>query len=129
MTLSPTAPTQGFRIDHLGFQAEYYHPDGEGLELPRETVDLYENKKEEAEIFIHTADGAGFNSRELLHWFLIQTGTRLADHLPAAAKSGDGGAFLVTFPMRFRKNSFHMITDAGATGLKALSLLINVTRD
>ncbi len=129
MAQPPTDPNRGWHIDHLGFQAEYYHPDGEGLELPHETIDLYENNKEEAEIFIHNDDGLGFNSRELLHWFLIQTGTQLADHLPSAAKKGDGGASFVTFPIRFRENTFHMMTDAGATDLKALSLLVAVTKD
>ncbi len=129
MTQPPTDPSRGWRINHLGFQAEYYHPDSDSLELPRQTVDLYENKKEEAEIFIHNADGGGFNSRELLHWFLIQTGTELTDHLPNGAEKVDGGPVFVTFPIRFRENTFHMITDAGTTDLKALGLFVTVTKE
>ncbi len=43
-----------FMLHHIGFEADYYHPDSGNLQLSRQTVDAYENEKEGAEIFFKT---------------------------------------------------------------------------
>jgi len=116
-------------IEHLGFEAKYYHPDSDSLDLPGATVDLYENQKEQARIFIQSEPNEPFSSAELLEWFLLQTKTELTAHLPEDAGNDDKKHCFVTFPMRFPEGMFHMETNAGNTGMKALKLLIRVTLD
>jgi len=114
-------------VEHLGFEAKYYHPDSDSLDLPGATVDLYENHKDQARIFIQNVTGDAFSSAELLDWFLLQTQTRLDEHLPENAGEGDAMRCFVTFPMRFPEGMFHMATNAGNTDMKSLKLLIQVT--
>ena len=40
-----------FMLHHIGFEADYHHPDSGNLQLSRQTVDAYENEKGDAEIF------------------------------------------------------------------------------
>lgn len=116
-------------IIHLGFEAEYFHPCSDDLELPQATVDAYENRKGDAAIFIKTATGKTYSSRGILQWFLTETATTLADHLPAKTENSAGGRRYATLPLTFPEGRFHMTTDAGATGLKSLKLIVEARGD
>ncbi len=117
-----------FRVEHIGFEADFYHPQGKNLKLGTDTVERYEMQKEDAEIFIQHASATAFNSDEILSWFLLQTNTTLADHLPqpSLGKPSMGQPVFVTFPIRFDQGVFHMDTEHGSQDLRALNLLVRV---
>lgn len=115
--------THRFRVEHIGFEADFYHAQGKNLKLGTATVERYEMEKDDAEIFVQHASDTAFNSDEILSWFLLQTNTTLADHLPQNAS--DQPVF-VTFPIRFDRGVFHMDTQQGSQDLRALNLLVRV---
>ncbi|MEE9545011.1 MAG: hypothetical protein V3V55_05400 [Rhodospirillales bacterium] len=115
-----------FMLHHIGFEADYHHPDSGNLQLSRQTVDAYENEKGGAEIFFQNATGEGFSSQHLLDWFLAQTRTTIADYLPPDGAVKEGGCY-VTLPIKFQEGHFHMMTAAGAADLKTLKLYVRIT--
>jgi len=120
-----------FEVEHIGLDMDFHHPKGRDIRLVPDVVEAFETEREHALIFIQNASGDGFSTEELLSWFLLQTGTSLADQLPqtaldTAAKKGSGHVF-VTFPIRFEKGTFHMLTEYGPLDLSALKLMSKVT--
>jgi hypothetical protein len=67
----------------------------------------------------------------LLAWFLEKTETKLADYVPVeeAYRSFNEGSrvFVVSFPIEFTPDSFHMSTKSGPVDLKRLDLRIEFT--
>jgi len=120
-----------FEVQHIGLDMDFHHPKGRDLKLDDQVIEAFETERENAEIFVQNASGTAFSTEELLSWFLLQTGTSLADQLPksaldAAREKGDGHVF-VTFPIRFEPGVFHMITVEGAQDLSALKVMSKVT--
>ena len=119
-----------FDVQHIGLDMDFHHPKGRQLRLADTVVEQFEQDREHAEIFIQNASGDGFSTEELLSWFLMQTQTTLAQHVPEKAlkdalDTGTGHVF-VTFPIRFEKNTFHMLTEDGAQDLSALKVMSKV---
>ncbi len=119
-----------FEVQHIGLDMDFHHPKGRNLRLDEKVVEQFETDREHAEIFIQNASGDGFSTEELLSWFLLQTGTTLAQHVPQKAlkdalEKGKGHVF-VTFPIRFEQNTFHMITEEGPQDLSALKVMSKV---
>jgi len=120
-----------FEVQHIGLDMDFHHPQGRDLKLDDAVIEAFETERENAEIFIQNASGTAFSTEELLSWFLLQTGTTLADQLPqsalaAALEKGEGHVFM-TFPIRFEPGVFHMITIDGAQDLSALKVMSKVT--
>jgi len=120
-----------FEVEHIGLDMTFHHPKGRDLALAPEVIEAFEAERENAEIFIQNASGTAFSTEELLSWFLLQSGTTLADQLPksaldAALEKGEGHVF-VTFPIRFEKGVFHMLTVDGPQDLSALKVMSKVT--
>jgi len=120
-----------FEVQHIGLDMDFHHSKGRDLKLDAQVIEAFETERENAEIFIQNASGTAFSTEELLSWFLLQTGTSLADQLPKAAldsalEKGEGHVF-VTFPIRFEPGVFHMITVEGAQDLSALKVMSKVT--
>ncbi len=120
-----------FEVQHIGLDMDFHHPKGRDLKLDDQVIEAFETERENAEIFVQNASGTAFSTEELLSWFLLQTGTSLADQLPKSAletarEKGDGHVF-VTFPIRFEPGVFHMITVEGAQDLSALKVMSKVT--
>jgi len=120
-----------FEVEHIGLDMDFHHPKGRGLRLAPDVIEAFETEREHAEIFIQNTSGDGFSTEELLSWFLLQTGSTLAQHLPqttlkGAMEKGEGHVF-VTFPIRFEQGTFHMQTEEGAQDIAALKLMSKVT--
>ncbi|MBO33691.1 MAG: hypothetical protein CMM74_12070 [Rhodospirillaceae bacterium] len=115
-----------FTLHHIGFETDYYYHDSGNLQLSTQTIDSYENKKEGAEIFFQNATGEGFSSQHMLAWFLTQSRTTIADHLPPPGKIKAGRCYL-TLPIKFQEGHFHMMTASGVADLKTLKLYVRVT--
>lgn len=116
-----------FTVEHVGMDMEFYHPQGRTLKLAPAVVEAFEREREDAEIFIQNSSGTGFSSDEILSWFLLQTRTTLAQHLPPSALEKGEGHVLLTVPLRFEVGTFHMATEAGEVDLSALKLMCKVT--
>lgn len=123
-----------FDVEHVGLDVDFYHPEGRNLKFAEAVVEAFEHERENAEIFVQSATGTGFSCDEILSWFLLQTDTTLAQHLPphaldkaAADKDGSAGEVLLTVPIRFEPGMFHMATEAGEVDLSALKLMCRVT--
>ncbi|MCW8916531.1 MAG: hypothetical protein OQK24_11860 [Magnetovibrio sp.] len=120
-----------FDVQHIGLDMDFHHPKGRNLRLDDKVVEQFETDREHAEIFIQNASGDSFSTEELLSWFLLQTQTTLAQHVPQKAlkdalETGSGHVF-VTFPIRFEANTFHMITEEGPQDISALKVMSKVT--
>jgi len=120
-----------FEVQHIGLDMDFHHPKGRDLKLDDQVIEAFETERENAEIFVQNASGTAFSTEELLSWFLLQTGTSLADQLPKsaldAAREKSEGHVFVTFPIRFEPGVFHMITVEGAQDLSALKVMSKVT--
>jgi len=116
-----------FEVQHIGLDMAFHHPKGRDLRLDAAVIEAFETEREHAEIFIQNASGTAFSTEELLSWFLLQTGTTLADQLPKSALDKGEGHVFVTFPIRFEEGVFHMITEEGAQDLSALKVMSKVT--
>ena len=116
-----------FEVQHIGLDMTFHHPKGRDLGLDAAVIEAFESEREHAEIFIQNATGTAFSTEELLSWFLLQTGTTLADQLPKSALDKGEGHVFVTFPIRFEPGVFHMITEEGAQDLSALKVMSKVT--
>lgn len=119
--------THTFEVEHIGLDMAFHHPKGRDLRLAANVVEAFETEREHAEIFIQNASGTGFSTEELLSWFLLQTGTSLADQLPKTALEKGADHVFVTFPIRFEKGTFHMHTEEGPQDLSALKLMSKIT--
>ena len=120
-----------FEVEHIGMDMDFHHPRGRDLGLDASVVEAFELEREHAEIFIQNASGTAFSADELLDWFLLQTGTTLADHLPQGAldkaeQTGQTQVY-VPFPIRFEPGNFSMRTEDGIQDLSALKLMAKVT--
>lgn len=116
-----------FEVQHIGLDMTFHHPKGRDLSLDAKVIEAFEKDRENAEIFIQNASGTAFSTEEMLSWFLLQSGTSLADQLPKSALEKGEGHVFVTFPIRFEKGVFHMITVEGAQDLSALKVMSKVT--
>lgn len=119
--------THTFTVEHVGVDLDFHHPKGRELEPAPDVVAQFEQDREHAEIFIQNASGTAFSCDEILDWFLLQSATTLADHLPADALDKDGAQVMLTVPIRFEPGTFHMQTRDGAVDLAALKLMCKVT--
>ena len=115
-----------FTVEHVGLDVDFYHPEGRTLKLADTVVEAFEAERENAEIFVQSASGTAFSCDEILSWFLLQTATTLAQHLPAQALDKGAGEVLLTVPIRFQPGTFHMNTEAGDVDLSALKLMCKV---
>lgn len=129
MTLQAGRETRDFVFDveHVGLDVDFHHPQGRNLKLAEEVVDAFELERENAEIFVQSSSGTGFSCDEILSWFLLQTGTTLAEHLPPQALEQGDGKVMLTVPIRFEPGMFHMATEAGEVDLSALKLMCKVS--
>ena len=116
-----------FDIEHVGLDVDFHHPQGRNLKLASEVVDMFEAEREDAEIFIQNSTGTGFSCDEILSWFLLQTHTTLAEHLPPQALEQGNGKVMLTLPIRFEPGMFHMATEEGDVDLSTLKLMCKVT--
>ena len=115
-----------FEVEHVGLDVDFHHPQGRNLKLSTQTISAFETEREHAEIFVQNASGTGFSCDEILNWFLLQTKTTLADHLPAEARTKPGSHVMLTVPIRFEAGTFHMATEDGNVDLSALKLMCKV---
>lgn len=129
MTLRAGRETEDFvfAVEHVGVDVDFYHPEGRNLKFADAVVDAFEAERENAEIFVQNASGDGFSCDEILSWYLLQTSTTLAEHLPPQALKKGEGPVLLTVPIRFEPDTFHMATEAGDVDLSALKLMCKVT--
>lgn len=116
-----------YEVEHVGLDVDFHHPHGRGLKLATETISAFEAQREHAEIFVQNSSGTGFSCDEILNWFLLQTRTTIADHLPAEARSKPGHHVMLTVPIRFEPGTFYMATEEGNVDLSALKLMCKVT--
>lgn len=116
-----------FEVEHIGLDMTFYHPKGRNLRLADAVIEAFETDRENADIFIHNASNTAYSTEELLSWFLLQSGTSLADQLPKAALDKGEGHVFVTFPIRFEQGTFHMLTEDGPQDLSALKLMSKIT--
>ena len=119
--------THHFEVEHVGVDLDFHHPRGRDLAPTPEVVAAFEQDREHAEIFIQNASGTAFSCDEILDWFLLQSATTLADHLPDGALEQDGTKVMLTVPIRFAPGTFHMPTREGDVDLAALKLMCKVT--
>ena len=119
-----------FVVEHVGLDVNFHHPQGNTLKLAAEVVTAFEATREDAEIFVQHASGTSFSCDEILSWFLLQTGTTLADHLPLHTLNVGTGQVMLTVPIRFEQGQFYMATEVGDVDLSALKLMckVNITR-
>ncbi|MBL4615016.1 MAG: hypothetical protein JKY27_09110 [Magnetovibrio sp.] len=127
MKVGRHTPELNFEVEHVGFDMTFYHPRGDRLQVDFEVIEAFEAEREHAEIFIQHGTGTPFSADELLNWFLLQTGTTLADHLPAKALKKGEGVVHLTIPIRFEKSTFHMLTEDGEQDLSALKLMTKIS--
>ncbi|HEY9164271.1 MAG TPA: hypothetical protein VIN57_06640 [Magnetovibrio sp.] len=116
-----------FEVEHVGLDVDFYHPQGRNLKLSEAVIESFEAQREDAEIFVQNSSGTGFSCDEMLSWFLLQTRTTLAQHLPPRALEPGHGHVMLTVPVRFEPDTFHMDTEAGDVDLSALKLMCKVT--
>lgn len=116
-----------FEVEHIGLDADFYHPKGRDLKLAPEVVAAFEDAREDAEIFVQNSTRTAFSCDELLNWFLIQSRSDLARHLPPALLKRGEGQVLLTVPIRFKPDTFHMLTEEGPQDLAGVKLMCKVT--
>jgi hypothetical protein len=116
-----------FDVEHVGLDVDFYHPQGRSLKLADGVIEAFEAQREDAEIFVQNSSGTGFSCDEMLSWFLLQTRTTLAAHLPPQALERGHGQVMLTVPIRFEPRTFHMSTETGEVDLCALKLMCKVT--
>jgi len=116
-----------FEVEHVGLDVDFYHDQGRSLKLDESVVEAFEAQREDAEIFTQSTTGTHFSCDEMLNWFLLQTDTTVADHLPAQPSDLEGKQVMLTVPIRFKPGMFHMATEAGDVDLCALKLMCKVT--
>jgi hypothetical protein len=115
-------------IRHIGLEIDFHHPESDKLRLSHQIEDDYSIDKERAAIFTETATVQVLNCEDMLDWYLMQSQTTLADHLPARTYGeSEPRRRAVTFPLHFPEGTFHMMTDRGAVDIKTLRLAIEVT--
>jgi len=117
-----------FRINHIGLDIDFYHPESDTLKLPQETENLYGIDKEKAAIFTETASGLDYSSEEMLEWYFSQSKKTLAEHLPHRNSSDvQPPRMAVIFPIQFPPNTFHIMTEQGNVDIKTLRLAVEVS--
>ena len=121
-----------FTVEHVGVDLDFHHPRGRDLNPAPDVVEAFERDREHAEIFIQNSSGLGFSCDEILDWFLLQSGSTLADHMPQGAlenaRHGDSATkVMLTVPIRLAPGTFHMATEDGAVDLAALKLMCKVS--
>lgn len=127
MKVGRETETHLFDVEHVGVDIDFYHPKGRDLALAPDVVASFLQAREDAEIFIQNSSATQFSSDEILNWYLLQSQTTLAAHLPQEALDKDHGAVLLTLPIRFAPDTFHMLTEDGNVDLKALKVMCKVT--
>lgn len=127
MMVQRDTDTHTFDVEHVGVDLDFHHPKGRDLEPAPEVVARFEQDREHAEIFVQNSSGTAFSCDEILDWFLLQSGTSLAAHLPGGALEKDGAKVMLTVPIRFDPGTFHMHTREGDVDLAALKLMCKVT--
>lgn len=115
-----------FTVTHIGFEMAFHHPKGADLNPALSVIEAYEADKEHAEIFVQNTTGTAFSQAEILNWFLLQTRTTLAEHLPPQALEFGAEPVLLTVPIRFKPGTFHMQTEDGAQDMSHLKLMCKV---
>lgn len=116
-----------YHVEHIGLDMAFHHPHAANLNLAEEVIEAYETRKENAEIFVQTASDTAFSSVEILNWFLMQTQTSIADHLPEGKRPELNHPVLMTFPIRFEAGTFTLKTEAGDQNLSHLKLMCKIT--
>lgn len=119
--------THTFDVEHVGVDLDFHHPKGRALEPAPGVVQAFERDREHAEIFVQNSTGTAFSCDEILDWFLLQSHSTLADHLPEGALDKDGAKVMLTVPIRLTPGTFHMPTEEGDVDLAQLKLLCKVT--
>lgn len=119
--------THRFDVEHVGVDLDFHHPRGADLNPAPEVVEAFERAREDAEIFIQNSTGTAFSCDEILDWFLLQSRTTLADHMPPGVLDKGEGRVMLAVPIRLEPGTFHMHTEAGDVDLAALKLLCKVT--
>ena len=82
-------------VQHLGFDADFYHPKGRDLALSERVVDAYENAKERARVFLDVATSGAIDAPEVLKQYGRQG---LRERLEEHEKDSPGGG-MVTLPI------------------------------
>lgn len=121
-------PMSPYTVEHIALDMEFYHAHSTSLRPDESIIETFEHDKEHAEIFLQKDTQTAFSQVEILNWFLLQTQTSIEDHLPKdAPPPKQGASMMVTFPIRFAKNTFSMQTEDGEQDLSHLKLMCKVT--
>jgi hypothetical protein len=109
-------------VQHLGFDADFYHPKGRDLKLSERVIDAYENAKERARVFIDVASGAVIDAPDVLKRFARQG---LRERLEEHEKQSPGGG-MVTIPIAFPEGVLRMETEDGLQDVRLLTLIVRI---
>lgn len=111
-------------VQHLGFDADFYHPKGRDLKLSERVIDTYENNKEHARVFLDVARGDVVDSAEALKRF-GRNGLR--ERLEEHEKNSPGGG-MVTLPIAFPEGVLRMETEDGLQDVRILILIVRIAQ-
>lgn len=127
--MAPDATEQGNEdmagprvVQHLGFDADFYHPKGRDLALSERVVDAYENAKEKARVFLDVATGGAIDAPEVLKRFARQG---LRERLEEHEKESPGGG-MVTIPIAFPEGVLRIETAEGLQDVRILTLIVRI---
>ena len=109
-------------VQHLGFDADFFHPKGRDLKLSERVVDTYENAKERARVFLDVATGGAIDAPEVLKKF-GRNGLR--ERLEEHEKNSPGGG-MVTLPIAFPEGVLRMETEDGLQDVRILTLIVRI---
>ena len=117
-----------YSIIHIGMEVVFHHPESEKLRLSRETENKYGLDKEHARIFMENTSEQTFNAEEMLAGYINSSGKPLYEHIQARLK-GDTPPrrMVITFPIQFNEQTFHMMTNKGLIDIKTLRLAVEVS--
>lgn len=109
-------------VQHLGFDADFYHPKGRDLALSERVVDAYENAKERARVFLDVATSGAIDAPEVLKQYGRQG---LRERLEEHEKDSPGGG-MVTLPIAFPEGVLRMETIEGLQDVRILTLIVRI---
>ncbi|MBL4692835.1 MAG: hypothetical protein JKY92_05845 [Magnetovibrio sp.] len=117
-----------YSVEHIALDMEFYHEHSSTLRPASHVVKAFEHDKEHAEIFMQKKTGTAFSQVEILNWFLLQTQTTIADHLPKnSPENSPENPIFLAFPIRFKENTFSVQTEEGEQDLSHLKLMCKIT--
>jgi hypothetical protein len=117
-------------VKHLGFDIDYYHPDGQSLDLREEDLDRYKANRAWARIFTR-ADGSALGANDFLaenlkanHQCMRDLVTHDTEHNARIAGSAGQG---YNFPVRCGPKMLFAETTKGRVEVKCLMIKMHIT--